>query len=88
MRAFNVKLPMSPRVVLSDRLGQRGRLSLQRCVRLPFHNDIDHQQPERLTADIGSHVPLPHRFQDEISWFVSVASSGFYIGHAQFPDMT
>ena len=46
---------------------------------------IDDQQLERLAPDIGAHVPLPYRFQDEISRFVDVALTGLHVGHTQAP---
>jgi len=60
-----------------------GVADLQHCVRLTFLNNIDDQQLERLGPDDGTHVPLPHRFQDKISRSVRADMAGFHVGHAQ-----
>jgi hypothetical protein len=44
-------------------------------VRLALLDDIDDEQLEWLAPDVGARVPLPYRFEDEISWFVGIASA-------------
>ena len=58
---------------------------MQHCVRLAVLDHINDQQPDQLVPDIGIRLSLPHRFQDEISRFIGVASAGFPVGHTQVP---
>src|SRR5436309_13813751 len=53
----------------------QNRSLLHHSVRLAFLDDIDDEQLERLAPDFGAHVPLPYRFEDEISWFIDNAAA-------------
>jgi hypothetical protein len=46
---------------------------LKDCVRLTFLGNVDDQQLKRLGPDGSTPMPLPHRFHNEISWFVGTA---------------
>ena len=63
----------------------QNRSLLHHCVRLAFLDDIDDEQLERAAPDVGAHVPLPYRFEDEISWFIGIVSTSLHVGHPQLP---